>query len=445
MNKLLFATSGYEFEWMEEAAETFAWIGGQLEHPVFWTNDGDDKTSRAVFDAYLRQQAEAFDAVEPFPHWPEFPRHFYHYPEVEGGDGKAFDGLLDFYNPATTIDRSLIMANYITTLWGGPFGCRPAFLYEAAVGQEQGGRGVGKSAAAMGPGILLDGSIQVDPLADFKQIRTDLLSPSALTRRVALLDNVKKHKFSWAELESIITIDQIGGHRMYTGFASRPNTLTWIITLNNATLSKDLAQRCVIIRLNRSRYGSTWVGRVQAYIARHRWAIIGDILARLKAEKPTLVNFSRWGPWEQEVLACVPNPAACQKVIAMRQAEVDGDQEEADLIREAFADAIRRYLFDPDTAVLFIPSTDAADIYNLATRSSFSPQQVTRHLQMLAIPELRKYKLDGKRRGFRWVGLKADLKARTGRPKDFVFDHDKFAELFPNRGRAGRPSSPPMP
>ncbi len=97
----------------------------------------------------------------------------------------------------------------------------------------------------------MGGHVDVRPGEDIDRLMTRLLSPAALDRRVVLLDNVKTLKFSWADLEALITSDIISGRRLYAGEGRRPNSLLWCITLNRAGLSKDLAQRVVIIRLRR--------------------------------------------------------------------------------------------------------------------------------------------------------------------------------------------------
>jgi hypothetical protein len=83
--------------------------------------------------------------------------------------------------------------------------------------------------------------------------------------RIALLDNVKTTRFSWAELEALITREVISGKRMYVGDASRPNLITWLITLNGASLSTDMAQRVVEIRLADPEYRETWESEVTAF------------------------------------------------------------------------------------------------------------------------------------------------------------------------------------
>jgi hypothetical protein len=229
---------------------------------------------------------------------------------------------------------------------------------------------------------------------------------------------------------------------MYVGEARRPNTLTWFITLNSETLSKDLAQRCVIVRLKRPPYDATWEGRLWAYMDEHRWAIIGDILALLKAERPKLAKYSRWARWEQDVLACVPDAEACQKVIAQRQGDVDADQEDADNVREAFYQAIKLYGdSDPDKVVLFIKGDDAAQIYSLATGKDCERQTASNYVKALDIPELRKTR-GGERKlhGFRWTGRQANPKARTVIDRqlpELVFDAEAILRLFPHRVRVG--------
>jgi hypothetical protein len=130
----------------------------------------------------------------------------------------------------------------------------------------------------------------------------------------------------------------------------------------------------------------------------------------LDGPKTVLERYSRWGSWEDEVLTCVSDPEACQKLIERRQAEVDGDQEDGDLVRECFVSALRQASHDPDTEVVFISSKEAADIVNEATGEKRPTNKATAFLGTLPIPELRKSKREGAR-GFRWTGSKADAHA----------------------------------
>src|SRR5262249_38538861 len=144
--------------------------------------------------------------------------------------------------------------------------------------------------------------------------------------------NVKTLRFSWSELEALVTADVISGRRLYVGEGRRPNTLLWFITLNKASLSKDMAQRCVIIRVKRPPRDPNWEAETWQLIDANRWAIVGDVLAELQRPVGRLERYSRWSAWEQAVLSRVAEPAEAQRVIEERQEAVDGDQAEADLV-----------------------------------------------------------------------------------------------------------------
>jgi hypothetical protein len=98
---LLFSADGYEPRWLPKTEDLFAWIGGQLPEPVQWA-DGTDKASRNVFAAYLRQNADHYEAVERLPHYPQIPDHFYLHPAPTGGDGATLRAFVDRFHPATS-------------------------------------------------------------------------------------------------------------------------------------------------------------------------------------------------------------------------------------------------------------------------------------------------------------------------------------------------------
>lgn len=271
------------------------------------------------------------------------------------------------------------------------------------------------------------------------------MTPSALTLRVGLLDNLKTLRLSWADLEALITRDTIDGYQLYHGDARRPNTLTWFLTVNGASLSKDMAQRCVIIRVQRPVYNPRWAEDVRGFIDENRWAIVGDVLSLLSGGKTVLTGHSRWGSWETEVLACVKDPAACQKLILERQAAVDADQEDSDLVREAFVTALRSRGHDPETDVVFIPSAKVAEIVNAATGEKRPTQRTTVFLLNLAIPELRKSNGTDGARGVRWTGKQAEpgetamkLNSRLGKLEPLPADSPMVEHLkFTARKRNG--------
>jgi hypothetical protein len=359
--------------------------------------------TQAQFDAYLRQTAECFDAVEAIPHHPPLPRHYYMHPPLTGGDGEALRQLLGCFRPATPVDHDLLHAFFLSLFWGGPPGARPAWLFTAEANDPEGGRGVGKSRLAQLGARLVGGAVGVESHERMSEVITRLLSPDALDKRVLLLDNVKTLKFSWAELESLITTDVVSGHRMYHGEAQRPNTLSVCVTLNGAALSRDLAKRSVPVQLARPDYDAAWEDRVKEFIDARRWDIVGDCLAALQGPGRPLTEFTRWGAWEAGVLSHVADPLACQQAIRRRQDDVDEDAGEAAEVRAYIADALRQYRHDPERAVVSIPSAVAAEWVNAATGERRPTNKATAYLNQLHIPELRKRRT-GRTRGWVWRG-----------------------------------------
>lgn len=378
---------------------------GRDENPVSWA-EGEDKLSRSQFFAYQQQQAEDFEAVETLPHWPPLPRYYYMHPEPTGGDGRALAGLLRRFGPATDADSDLIESAFLTPFAGLRPGQRPAILVTSQDEDRETGCGVGKTTLARMASRLAGGHVEARPEDGLDKLVTRLLSQDALGKRIVLLDNIKTLRFSNVEIEGIITADRISGHRLYKGEGQRPNDLTWFLTLNGASLSRDMAQRCVIIKLKRPPHDPQWEEGICQYIDAHKWEIVGDIIGKLKAPGAKLPRFSRWSAWERAVLSRVADPSEAQKVVEERQREVDDDAAEADVVRSGFVAELKRHGHDPERGAVFIPAGEAARIVAEATGEKRATNKATTYLRMLAIPELRKSAESGAR-GWRWVGKAA--------------------------------------
>jgi len=358
--------------------------------------------------AELRRSAQRYLAIEQFPHEPKLDNHYYACRDYEPGDGKALDALLERFSPETTIDGDLLKAAIATPFWGGAGGMRPAFVITADKG-----RGVGKSTAAMMMARVAGGYIEIHANEDSTKMRERLLSSEGLTRRFALLDNVKSLRFSWADLESLITGKVISGRKMYVGEASRPNSLSWFITLNGASLCTDLAQRSVIIKLARPIHSDNWEQDTAQFIDDNHDKLIADIIGFLRSERNELSRFSRWGAWEHDVLSRLPEPREAQKVILERQGAADVEQEESELIEEYFAGQLVGLGYSPAEDRIHIPVAVAAKWFGSATNSQHSVTGASRTLsQMTTEGKSKRLLVNPSRthgRGFLWVGQQADM------------------------------------
>jgi len=416
----LFAESDHVPLWLDNPASLFAWIhnyvGDEKGSGIYWTGEGDNMVSRVEFHAYLTQSVENYRAVEVFPHWPTMAEHFYIHPPVEGGDGEALRHLVHRFSPATLADHDLIEALFLSLLWGGAPGNRPAWLITSDEEDGEAGRGVGKSFLAQFAAELVGGYVALDSEDKMPDLMKRLLSPEGQLKRVLLLDNLKTLKFSWSQLEALITQTIISGHQLYEGEGSRPNTLTTIITLNGASLSKDMAQRCAIVKLTRPKYSATWEEETRQYIQTHRWAIVGDILAKLQAPGKGAWQSDRWASWGRDVLSRVSDPAECQKVLQERRGDVDEDSAEGDTVRDYFAARLIEREHNAAKDVVFIPSAVVGEWVNGATGERRAVAKACSYLNQLKVKGLKRSKHEG--RGFIWTGNDSQPAQKAAKLKD---------------------------
>jgi Bifunctional DNA primase/polymerase, N-terminal len=392
--------SDYSPIYLETPTQLMAWLDGLAQ--VDWAK-GQRCITQERFHARLRMTAECFDTIETAPHFPPLPRTYYMHPQLPKPSGKLKE-LIDKFSPGSSVDRELIKALVLTLFWGGTPGTRPAFLITGPDNDTERGRGVGKTKLLdIIAEELAGGAISVSPTDQIADVKTRMLSEDARQQRVARLDNLKTYKFSYADLEDLITSPVISGRALYLGEGRRPNTIVWCITLNGASLSKDMAQRVIIIKLKRPTFSATWEENVRTFAREHRWDILADVGACLEAEADAIITRTRWASWEQGVLSHVSGYAACQDIIVSRQAAVDDDDEERDIVAAVFRDRIRPSAGDPDKAHVFIPSWMASQWLQDATQEKRPTNRASSYLLGLGIPELRKSS-DGGQRGWRWKG-----------------------------------------
>jgi hypothetical protein len=400
--------------WLDTCAKLFAWIDRRAN--VAWTK-GTSFITQERFYEDLKTHAERFDAIEVCPHFPPLPRVYYMHPPVSRSAARL-EGLIDKFAPASTIDRHLIKAFVLTLLWGGSPGGRPAFLFTGPARDSENGRGLGKSTL---PEVLAQeitgGMVEIPPTGDMEAVKTRLLSPGAAFIRVARLDNVKTHRFSWAELEGLITSSVISGKRLYQGEGSRVNTLLWAITVNGESLSEDLAQRCVHVRVKRPRYSPTWKAEVRDYIRADLPGLWADIRYELENRSPDVEPSGRWAEWECGVLASTPDVVETQLELISRRSAMNADRAESDDFRHYVASCLESQGFRHDTCYVFITSQIMCDWLCRSERKQYATNQATARVRGFGIPELTKDRTEA-RRGWLWKGVKheGDCEPDEARP-----------------------------
>jgi hypothetical protein len=389
-----------EVDWLLKPAAMFGFLASRAS--VDWRG-GQGFVGREEFHAELNRTAPKFDAVEVLPHEPRLPGHYYACNDIGPGDGEFLERLLDRFNPAEPIDRDLILAALMTPFWGGRGGSRPCIVVTS-----DDGRGIGKSKLVEMIGMVAGGTVDFSTNDDFGRMKSRLLSADALTKRVALVDNIKSLRLSWAEFEGLVTAPFISGWRNYVGEATRPNVILWCLTMNGASMSCDMAQRSVPIKLKRPQRSASWEEETVRLIVDHRDEIIRDIIGRLRQEPFQFAKFSRWASWERDVLSRVDDPAEAQRVIAERQGEFDVEDEEASIIEDFVAEQLGRLDYRADTDTVFLPADVMCRWFNLATGEKKATVAVSRTLNQMTNEGKLKHivRSDGRTngRGFVWVG-----------------------------------------
>lgn len=280
------------------------------------------------------------------------------------------------------------------------------------------GRGAGKSSVGRAIVRVAGPAIEFSVGDDAEKMRTRLLSGGGRKARLAFLDNVKTFRFSWAELEAMVTAPLISGHELYTGEGTRPNTLTWIITLNGIALSTDIAQRVVIIKLRKPEHSGSWQSKLEKYIDEHREAIIADLVDFLRSEPLPLSHYSRWGAWEDAVLSRLPDPNEAQKVIAERQVEGNVEADESEHVEEYIRECLEELTYNASTDRIFIPSAILSEWYGVATGEKSvahgkARKGIDQKINEGAITRLSSCGRGKKGRGMVWTGEEWDGNSTT--------------------------------
>jgi hypothetical protein len=436
-------TNEAAFTRAKPAAGVFGLIGaaaGGESHAVDWAK-GDQLPTKDEFAFALPGLVGQYDDVSRFPHHPAVSDLFYLNPLTRAGSG-VLDTLVDRFNPETPTDRVLIKALFVTAVWGGPPGKRPAFLVRGPADDPEGGRGVGKSTLAEAVGRMVGGYLAVDAGQGVGKLVTRLLSPEGRPARVVFWDNIKTNVLSSGEFEGLLTFARVSGHKLYHGEGHRPNLLTYILTMNDGMLSKDMAQRCVPIRLRRATFDARWQDETERLIDRNRAALFADAAAVIdRAAGTAVVAATRWNVWEQHVLAgCCDSPAHfadVEAVVVGRQAEEDSDAEVKRAVVAHVREAVRNSGIDPDAGVkeLIADWLHAATVSHARATNADSRAQVLKLFNRIVsgTPEIVRRESNGATAYF-WVGDAAPG-ATELRSKE-----SKQSEL--RRAASNRPAAP---
>lgn len=387
-------------------AQLFAWIDRHAR--VIWSRQGPSK--KEFFEG-LRQNAPTFQWATPYPHYPALPGVLYLRDVPPPAKTGRLDELVARFNPSTAIDAKLLKLAFVTPAAGLLPGKRPGIVVTS--GDAPGGkadpargRGTGKTTVLAAVGALYGGTFGLRSNGNVERAQSDLLSPSAFPLRIVELDNLKSFRFSSEFFESLLTAREFGGHVLYQGHGTRPNYMTFFVTVNGASFSKDMAQRSVVIRLARPKYTAGWWKGVEKLIREHRDEIFADIGWFLTHKRKKLKRLTRWDDWCHQVVSRLDDPDAVIDTILARQGEIDEDDATAEDVVDYFEARIKAHVGNQSVGGkrYYIPSVMAGEWLGQMNRRYEGTASA--YLKQLEHPRLR-YRRTGTDRGFVWSGRTA--------------------------------------
>jgi hypothetical protein len=359
-----------EIRIINTAQELFSWIAEKSGHEVNWARFEGCVPQEQLFHS-LYWNSQRYEMISGIPNWPARDDVYYVHPNLPEPtpDAKYFNEFCSFFNFATQEDADLFRVCVASPLYYEPKVDRPMWVIDSTTGQESGKTKLVELLAYLYGGEDHESG---EPLwIEQKQINSDnnfgtilkrLLSTDGRKKRIFLLDNLEGY-FRSSSLATLITQGSISGMAPYGhGEETRPNDLTYFITVNSASLNRDLISRAFFIFLEKPQvYDSTWESKIQQFIRSHRLQVIADIIGLLeKGPQFTFTPATRFKIWERKIFSTMIGGADAYerafKTNAGRKSEADGEKEEAEQIAAVIRENLAEMGFDPETTCAWLTS-----------------------------------------------------------------------------------------
>lgn len=348
--------------YLSDTPDLFAWMQEKSGKQSNWHNSADGFISKDEFFRSVKANAPRYESISRVPDWPRRDDVYYcHAPLPKPTqDHRAFEGLIDMFNPANEYFRALIAAMFTAPLFFRRGIPRPLWIIDSEDGQNTGKTTLAESVAE----LYGDSPIRANAKTmtfNMERIIKSMLSTTGRDKRVFLLDNVTGN-FKSEELADLVTASSITGMAPYgRGEETRPNNLTYIVTCNSGTIDTDLATRAFIIFVKRAELSKAWKTRLMDYIAQQRLQIFADMIDRIQNgndfNEPSRTRFPEF---ETTVLQrqC-KNLAELKSVYATIEHcrdEANSEEDVATQIQEAIEQNLEGLTSLPRCQKVFIPS-----------------------------------------------------------------------------------------
>lgn len=322
----LMATPSALFAWLHQEMDV-RWAVSGCQHRE--TKAPQTPPTKGELHEILKQGGGGIERYQMLTNYPHIPamRGIYYTPlNLPAATGVRLAEFLAMLNPETEEDRQLMLAALLTPGWGGEPGTRPMFVLTSDAGV-----GAGKTATANALADIWGGACSLDYEESWADLSKAMMSSNDWTARCLLFDNVKG-KFGGSALEAIVSAKTLSGWRAYVGKVSRPNDATIYVTFNMPQLTRDMAERAVVIKIGKPKHDKSFVAQTQAFIREHRLELLADlcdILRRPIQEAISPENGDRWQHWQREILGRIRGGDELAALICARRPEVDSDADDA--------------------------------------------------------------------------------------------------------------------
>ena len=272
-----------EINYIYDTSDLFAWIARKTRCLIEWDKGNGCITKQEFFSA-LKAEAKVYNSISFVPNYPSRDDVFYSHPPLPepSADHKVFRQFVDFFNPTDDINRSMLAAFMMAPIFYKPMTARPLWIIDSPDRQGSGKSKIPEMAAFLyGENLLKGKPIDVslyDLDKNYQEVVKRIISTEGRNSRILRIDNVTGILRS-SNLAMLVTSGSISGRASYgRGEESRPNDLTYVVTVNGATVDTDIASRAYYIFVAKPEMIPNWTENVVRYIQQNRIQIFADII-----------------------------------------------------------------------------------------------------------------------------------------------------------------------
>ncbi len=405
----------HRINYIYDSSDLFSWIARKINNVVDWAGKLDGATTKPEFFSALKSEATAYNAISHVPDYPPRDDVYYTHPPLPkpSENHAVFWQFVDFFNPADDINRSLLTAFIMAPIFYKPLVARPLWIIDSPNGQGSGKSMIPEMVAFLYGENMLEGKpIDVslyDLERNYQEVVKRIISTKGRNARILRLDNVTGALHS-SNLAMLVTAGSISGRASYgKGEESRPNNLTYVITINGATVDTDIASRAYYIMVAKPKMNPAWTGNVIDYITRNRFQIFADIIDIITAHHTfDIPPVTRMPAFETTILqAACGTPEQYQRVIQSlltAKEETNMDEELAKRIEEEITQRLLsvkpimgRPMINPHTDRVFIRTYVLETWFKNETWLNHKyPAEIIRNLARIGIlanvdPDVKRY------------------------------------------------------